>query len=301
MHEVEQAVHDAEAEEAASGCDDSTGARAGGFGWRVPHPRAALGCNVEVATGAAPSCLVARLCRLPGITQRGLPPRDPNLLSHSACRHSTRQLRLIWRWWQHTQVCIRQSGGTGCLHGSMWVGSLYVGKLVWLEEHITQLQRSLSALSSHNLIGAASETLAGAGRCTLQACMSVVTSRACDAAIIVQAIVSQRTQAIACLRAVSCCCMPYLRLMSCMFPVCEQAASCILCLHAWCLAHPRSLLPPLLQAAHQLLLSAESNQRQPHLGSLRPRFPLGWRAAAWAAAAACSGGASMLQSLASAI
>lgn len=31
MHEVEQAVHDAEAEEAASGCDDSTGARGSGF------------------------------------------------------------------------------------------------------------------------------------------------------------------------------------------------------------------------------------------------------------------------------
>lgn len=104
MHEVEQAVHDAEAEEAASGRDDSTGGqegclrcrhrsplgalpcrgrppisghRHGAAGWRQAaglmlarcHPAALLQC--PLSSGLAATAPLARPAALPGLHTQG--------------------------------------------------------------------------------------------------------------------------------------------------------------------------------------------------------------------------------------
>lgn len=140
---------------------------------------------------------MARLCRLPGITQRDLHPHHPTLPSHSACRHPARQLRFIWRWWQHTQVCTQAARRHRLL---AW--QHVVGKLVWSEEQETQ---PLMAFSKCSLVPQSHWCSKRDARWRRQMFPAgthfCVTSRACAAAII-----PQRKQAIACL-CVSCCCM----------------------------------------------------------------------------------------------
>jgi len=90
MHEVEQAVHDAEAEEAELGRDDSTGGQGGLLLLLAPLPmagRALLSAAPALATGAAQ--LAGNPCGTTSLLSATLLP------SCSACRHPAGQLWLL--------------------------------------------------------------------------------------------------------------------------------------------------------------------------------------------------------------